>query len=299
MACLLLATLLITLHTLIPLAHTSGHADTCRSFCGNLTVSYPFALHPGCGHSAFRDLLFCINDVLMLHISSGSYLVLDIDYAYGLLVLHEPHMSTCDSLVYGGLGNGFVVEPWRARYLGPTTDNVFMLLGCSARSPLFQGFPGKNNSPCRNVSGLGCEEYYGCPAWETFGLSRGGPIYETGPPDCCAVPYEMIRSVNLSSLECQGYSSAYSLAPLRVSGPGQWAYGIQVKYNLQGIESFCRACEATGGSCGYEIGGNRDLCMCGSWNSTSNCDAVKSGAFSNGNWSPEVKFAGLLLITKG
>ncbi|KAK4427123.1 hypothetical protein Salat_1481200 [Sesamum alatum] len=297
MACLLLPTLFITFHVLVSLVlGYSHHGNMCRSFCGNLTVDYPFALQPGCGHHGFRELLFCINDVLMLHISSGSYRVLDIDYAYDFLVLHDPHMSTCDAIILGGRGNGFVVEPWRAPYLNPTPDTVFMLLGCSAQSPLFQGFPGKH-LPCRNVSGLGCEEYYGCPAWEIINPRRVGPVYGSGPPDCCAMPYETIRSVNLSRLDCQGYSSAYSLAPVKVSGPDEWAYGIQVKYSLQGSEDFCRACEATGGTCGYDIDGNSDLCMCGSWNSTSNCDSVHSGAFSyRRKWSSEVALAGLLIV---
>nr|GMC77903.1 uncharacterized protein LOC109149295 isoform X2 [Ipomoea batatas] len=118
-----------------------GHAYSCRSYCGNLTVDYSFALQSRCGHPGYRDLLFCINDVLMLHISSGSYRILDIDYAYQSLALDDPHMSTCGAIVLGRHGNSFVVEPWPATYLQPTSDNVFMLLGCSAESQLFQGFP--------------------------------------------------------------------------------------------------------------------------------------------------------------
>ncbi|KAL3835211.1 hypothetical protein ACJIZ3_009947 [Penstemon smallii] len=295
MASFLLSGLFIA--SLIPLVHSHGHANTsCRSFCANLTIDYPFALQPGCGHQAFRELLFCINNVLMLHITSGSYRVLDIDYAYQSLVLHDPHMSTCDSIVLGGRGNGFVVEPHQAPYLAPTTDNVFMLIGCSAQSPLFQGFPGKH-LPCRNVSGLGCEEYYRCPAWDIIDPRRVGPVYGSGPPDCCAMGFESIKSVNLSRLDCQGYSSAYSLAPLRVSGPDEWAYGIQVKYSVsRGNETFCRACEATGGSCGYDVDRNVDICICGSWNSTSNCDSVPSGASYRGKWSSEViALAGFLI----
>ncbi|KAL6541977.1 hypothetical protein OROGR_011463 [Orobanche gracilis] len=291
MAYFLLLTLFTAFHALVPLAHISGQATTCRSFCRNLTVGYPFALRSGCGHPGFRDLLFCINNVLMLHIRSGSYRVLDIDYAYDSLVLHDPHMSTCDSLVLGNRGNGFVVEPWRAPYLSPTPDNVFMLLGCSARSPLFNGFPGKH-SPCGNVSGLGCEEYYGCPAWDAIDPRREGPVYGSGPPHCCAMPYGTVKSVNLSRLDCQGYSSAYSVAPLKMSGPGQWAYGIQVKYSVHGSDSFCRACEATGGSCGYDIDGKSDLCMCGSSNSTSNCDSVDSVASNTRKRSSGMELAG-------
>ncbi|XP_059657903.1 uncharacterized protein LOC132304314 [Cornus florida] len=279
---------------LLPLAHSNGtHANACRSYCGNITIDYPFALRSGCGHPGFRDLLFCINDVLMFHITSGSYRVLDIDYAYEAVTLHDPHMSTCDSIVLGGRGNGFAVEQWRAPYLNPTGDNVFMLIGCSAQSSLFQGFPGKH-LPCRNVSGMGCEEYYGCPAWNVIGPKRVGPVYGPGPPMCCAVPFEAIKAINLSKLECQGYSSAYSVAPLRASGPGRWSYGIRVSYSVQGNHEFCRACEATGGSCGYDIDGINEMCMCGNWNSTSNCDSVHSSS-SRGTWSFSGTIAGLFI----
>lgn len=269
--------ILSILSSLVPLSFAGNvHVNNpCRSYCGNITIDYPFALQYGCGHPGFRDLLFCMNDVLMFHISSGSYRVLEIDYSYQSVTIHEPHLSTCDTLVLGGKGNGFAVEQWRSPYFNPTADNVFMLIGCSAQSSLFQGFPGKH-LPCRNVSGMGCEEYYGCPAWSLAGRGQMGSMFGSGPPECCAVAFEAIRAINLSKLDCEGYSSAYSLAPLRVDGPSEWSFGIRVKYSVQGNEEFCRACEATGGTCGYGSNGIRQLCMCGDMNSTSNCDSVTS-----------------------
>ncbi|KAJ8771768.1 hypothetical protein K2173_026945 [Erythroxylum novogranatense] len=253
--------------------------NPCRSYCGNITLDYPFSLRYGCGHPGFRDIMFCINDVLMFHVSSGSYRVMEIDYAYQSLTLHEPHLSTCDTIILGSKGNGFAVEQWRSPYFNPTADNVFMLIGCSPQSPLFEGFPQKH-LPCRNVSGMGCEEYYDCPAWSLLGGHRrvGSSWLRSGPPECCAVSFEAIKSINLTKLECEGYSSAYGLAPLRVDGASGWSYGIRVKYSVQGNDEFCRACEATGGNCGYGSDGVRQLCMCGDFNSTSNCDKVSSGS---------------------
>ncbi|XP_077220314.1 wall-associated receptor kinase galacturonan-binding protein [Tasmannia lanceolata] len=266
----------------------------CRSYCGNLTIDYPFGIRTGCGHSGFRDLLFCINEVLMFHISSGSYRVLDIDYAYQELTLHDPDMSTCATLVRGK-GNGFVLEPYRTPYLVPTPDNVFMLIGCGAKSPLFQGFPTKH-LPCRNVSGMGCEEYYRCPAWDVWPKRDTG--FGVGPPECCGVSFEAIRAINLSRLECEGYTSAYSLAPLHVSAPRGWMYGIRVSYSVPGDFSFCRACEATGGTCGYDDVAGGDLCMCGRWNSTSNCDSGRSMAASYRPTSSAIEtMAGLFLAS--
>ncbi|KAK4773333.1 hypothetical protein SAY87_028352 [Trapa incisa] len=258
-----LLSIIITLSALLQ-PPCAAHINACRSFCGNITIDYPFGLQQGCGHPGFRDLLFCMNDMLMFHISSGSYRVLEIDYAYKALTLHDLHLSTCETIVLGGKGNGFDVEPWRGPYLAPDSDNVFMLIGCSARSPLFQGFPEKH-LPCRNVSGMGCEEYYRCPAWSLLGAQRigsQGSVYGSGPPECCALPFEAVKSINLSRLECEGYSSAYSIAPLRMEGPGDWTYGIRVKYSIQSnSDEFCRACEATGGTCGYGGDGIRQLCI--------------------------------------
>ncbi|KAK9684757.1 hypothetical protein RND81_10G229900 [Saponaria officinalis] len=302
--------LLISL-LLIPLCISYSHTNTCRSYCGNITIDYPFGLKPGCGHPGFRDLLYCINDVLMLHIKSGSYRVLDIDYPFQALTLHDPNLSTCKSIVLETKGNGFVIEPFRASFLTPAPDNAFLLIGCSGKSPLFQGFPNKN-TPCRNISGLSCEDYYKCPAWGAIGPSDLGLVYGSGPPECCAVGYEEFgpsQGVNLTKLDCQGYSSAFSLAPLRVGGAHEWLFGIRVKYSVQGHDAFCHACEATGGTCGYSGdddgddggGGITELCFCGNWNSTSNCDSksvesMTSGGFILKSYFNIIILAGFLIF---
>ncbi|GAB2269827.1 hypothetical protein Dimus_004745 [Dionaea muscipula] len=271
--------LVLSLLKILSCSYAAGGINACRSYCGNLTIDYPFGLQYGCGHPGFRDLLYCINDVLMFHISSGSYRILDIDYAFQSLTLHDPHLSTCDSIVLGRRGNGFVVDSWRAPYLNPIPDNVFLLIGCSARSPLFQGFQDKHLS-CRNVSGMGCEDYYTCPAWGAVGPDYVGSLFGSGPLACCAVSFEAIKAINLTRLDCQGYSSAYSLAPLKLEAR-DWSFGIRVKYSGKGNDAFCTACEATGGACGFggDTDGVQQLCLCGSWNSTTTCD---SAGLSNG-----------------
>ncbi|CAN6816491.1 unnamed protein product [Brassica oleracea] len=265
----------------------------CRSYCGNITVDYPFGIRNGCGHPGYRDLLFCMNDVLMFHIRSGSYRVLDIDYAYQSITLHDPHMSNCGTIVLGGKGNGFEAEDWRAPYFNPTSDNVFMLIGCSPKSPIFQGFPEKK-LPCHNISGMSCEEYMSCPAWDMVGYRQPGLSSGSGPPMCCAIGFESVKAINLSKLECEGYSSAYNLAPLKLRGPSDWAYGIRVKYELQGStagsDAFCRACVATSGTCGYESadgGGLRHVCICDHHNSTTNCDSVVAPTSTSSSVRPK------------
>ncbi|KAK9104427.1 hypothetical protein Scep_021271 [Stephania cephalantha] len=122
---------------------------------------------------------------------------------------------------------------------------------------------------------MGCRDYFACPAWH--GNARG--VGEEGER-CCGVAYDAIREVNLSKLECGGYSSAYSVAPIKVvEGAMDWSYGIRMMYSVPaGDYAFCRSCEATGGTCGYEEEKEKEegkaVCMCsGSWNSTSNCDS--------------------------
>jgi len=288
-SCLLAALLVLCACTAVPPPAPAAAANvpitTCRSFCGNITVDYPFALHPGCGHAGLRDLLFCINGALMLHLPSGSYRVLDVDYAYRGLTLHDPAMSDCRALdrTPRGRGNGFVLEPWREPYLAPDPDNVFLLLGCRAASPLFQGFPDRH-LPCRNVSGMGCGDYLACPAWDDYYAVGGGRRDDApgagAPPECCAVPWAAIRAVNVSRLECEGYSSAYSLAPVRAAGGAAgWAYGIRASWTLpESNRGFCGACRATGGACGHDMESHADLCLCGDWNSTSNCDSSPDAA---------------------
>jgi len=70
----------------------------CRTFCGNITVDYPFGIEQGCGHPKYRDLVYCINNVMMFHVVSGSYEVVNIDYGFKLLDIFDPKMSTCASM---------------------------------------------------------------------------------------------------------------------------------------------------------------------------------------------------------
>jgi hypothetical protein len=211
-------------------------------------VDYPFGLRPGCGHAGLRDLLFCINGALMLHLPSGSYRVMDVDYAYRGLTLHDPAMSDCLALdrSTAGRGNGFVVELWREPYLVPDPDNVFLLLGCHATSSLFQSFPDRH-LPCRNVSGMGCADYYACPAWDDYNNGSDQRLFEHSdgsPLVCCAVPWTAIRAVNVTRLECEGYSSAYKLTPVHAAGGppgGRTASGRRGRCRRQTAGSAARA----------------------------------------------------------
>ncbi|ERN02345.1 hypothetical protein AMTR_s00096p00034760 [Amborella trichopoda] len=166
------ALLLILLGSSLP-----STSATCRTFCSNLTVDYPLTTSPGCGHPAFKEVLFCINGALMLHSSSNSYRVSAIDYASSILTIQDPASAppTCSSNTKpwrseSGGSLGFMVDEWHEGFMWVEPENVFLLLGCGAKSKVFQGFP-ERRMACRE--GAGCEAVY-----SRCGVEYGG---------CCAV----------------------------------------------------------------------------------------------------------------
>lgn len=49
---------------------------------------------------------------------------------------------------------------------------------------------------------------------------------------CCVIGFELVKAINLSKLECEGYSSVYNFVFLKFRGFSDWVYGIRVKYEL-------------------------------------------------------------------
>lgn len=82
--------------------------------------------------------------------------------------------------------------------------------------------------------------------------------------------------LNLHELNCAGYASVVSLGNVP-SDPMQWEYGMVLKYNLGGLDSYntapsCRACELSGGVCGYAPPHNSFVCVCQNGvNTTTDC----------------------------
>ncbi|KMZ75512.1 unknownprotein [Zostera marina] len=267
---MLIPLLLLLLLSTITATVTAISSSLCKpTYCGNITLTYPFSTIPTCGFPAFTPLLFCINNMLMLHISSGTYLVLSIDYAFNTLTLHDASMSTCSSL--SPSTSLFSPTPSLSSILQPSKSTLFLLLHCNpTSSPLFK--------LCRNT---GCKEYYTCPAWN--GL-RGRE--EVGVDECCSIGYEEIKDmmtsgngkVNESDLGCDGYSSVYRVAPVRVGRAAKWRYGIMVDYMIpESSRQWCRECEASGGSCGFQNESLVEVCYCDGVNSNTtasitNCD---------------------------
>lgn len=82
--------------------------------------------------------------------------------------------------------------------------------------------------------------------------------------------------LNLHELNRAGYASVVSLGNVP-SDPMQWEYGMVLKYNLGGLDSYntapsCRACELSGGVCGYAPPHNSFVCVCQNGvNTTTDC----------------------------
>ncbi|XP_057852974.1 uncharacterized protein LOC131063202 [Cryptomeria japonica] len=290
----------------VTVAGMAARSRACRTFCGNTSLDYPFGVDEGCGHRQYRELLYCINNVMMLHLPSGSYEVLSIDYAFGLVTLSDPHMSTCASM-HKSLG--FVVHQKLSPFLRPTPDNALLLLGCSNTSPLFQGFP-DTHLPCFNSSAssspFGCDAFYNCPAW----AGMGQKTKHNKPPPCCGIHYSSVGALNLTHLDCYSYASAYSSAPLRYKSAGDWSYGLQLSFEVPGNSSFCASCKASRGVCGYSVDDDDDddddsddgkeLCLCDGWNSTTTCDTGSKSASAEHHYISKLLallLAGMLLIS--
>ncbi|KAI4965476.1 hypothetical protein ZWY2020_051965 [Hordeum vulgare] len=257
-----------------PAAAANVSITTCRSFCGNITVDYPFALHPGCGHAGFRDLLYCIDRTLMLHLPSGSYRVLDIDYAYrGLTCTTQPCPTAAPSTAPRAAAATGSSSSRGARRSWPRTRTTCS--SCSAAAPLaaLQGFPDQH-LPCRNGVRDGVRRLLRLPAWDDYGRRPSGAAYGSAvPPECCAVSWGAIRAVNVSRLQCEG--TAARTASRRCAPRGR-RVGVRHPGGVGaagGEPGFCGACRATGRACGHDVGSRGDLCLCGDWNSTSNCDS--------------------------
>ncbi|KAJ1691502.1 hypothetical protein LUZ63_015657 [Rhynchospora breviuscula] len=152
-----------------------------------------------------------------------------------------------------------------------------LLIGCRSGSPLFQGFPNKHLLCRSNVSGMSCDDYYRCPAWDGAGI-RSSAYGNSNPPECCAVEPAAVRSINISHLQCEGYKCIQC-----GTAPPSWAWGMDVWSHAGSHFHFLKtmmvsaghaACRSTGGVCGYDQDTHDHVCICGEWNSTSNCDSV-------------------------
>uniref|UniRef100_A0A7N0T627 non-specific serine/threonine protein kinase n=1 Tax=Kalanchoe fedtschenkoi TaxID=63787 RepID=A0A7N0T627_KALFE len=233
---------------------------TCRDTCGAIPLKFPFGSGPGCGHPDFARYVECSAGVLQLSTATGLYAISSIDYSTSTLALSDPLMSTCSAMQNSGSFSLGRDSPFS---LMP--DNVFVLLGCSTTSPVYD----QNEDLCDNGSrSRACRGLYSCKAVAGLGLRQNAPA-----STCCV--YESPVGVgsgfrlDLPKLQCSSYSSIYGYGDDE-GDPMKWKYGIALRYNGSYDSDTCKDCEASSGLCGYSGVKESFSCICRNGMNTSN-----------------------------
>ncbi|XP_021889526.1 uncharacterized protein LOC110808354 [Carica papaya] len=258
-------------------------ASSCRSFCGNVPIKYPFGIDDGCGAPQFRNMLNCSTELFFLT-PSGTYKVQKIDYDKQTLVIYDPAMSTCSILQPH---HDFLMTDIQSVLIPPSPDTVFALMNCSIDSPVLNHYKDR----CFNFSGHSCEELYGaCTAFRLFHLVSNS----TSPP-CCFTGYDTVKFMSMNILDCTHYTTVIDVDGLKGVGPVDWVYGIKLVYALP--ETGCERCKLSGGTCGFDTETEAMLCVCSaSINATRECAAGSVGDLGGGSRRRTLFHAFFLLL---
>ncbi|KAI3714317.1 hypothetical protein L1987_72914 [Smallanthus sonchifolius] len=247
---------------IIPSSHIPPIVSTCRDKCGNLTIKYPFGSDFGCGHPDFARYIKCTSGELRFSSGTGGYTVSSIDYTTSTLVITDLFMSTCSSMQNSGSFRLDLASPFTL-----SSQDVFILLGCSRTSPVFD----PNEDMCDTGSGLHlCRGLYSCEGVTGIGLEPNGPI-----SSCCVyqpiIDFGSGYGLDLPKLQCSSYASMYGFGGDETD-PLKWQFGISLEYNDSYYTETCKGCEASGGFCGFAGFTQSFSCICrGGGNSTTNC----------------------------
>nr|XP_027099307.1 LEAF RUST 10 DISEASE-RESISTANCE LOCUS RECEPTOR-LIKE PROTEIN KINASE-like 2.7 [Coffea arabica] len=235
---------------------------TCHDTCGGVPIKFPFGSGFGCGHPHFARYIRCSSGVLQFTTGTGIYTVSSIDYSSNTILVTDPLMSTCSSMQNSG---SFILD--RESPFSITTDNVFVLLGCSTTSPVFD----KRQDLCDTGSGSNiCRGLYSCNAITGIGLVPSAPI-----STCCVyeppIPLGSGYGLDLPKLQCSSYSSVIGFGGDE-GNPMKWQYGIPLQFNGSYYTESCKNCEDSGGSCGFSGFNQSFACICkNGMNTTINC----------------------------
>ncbi|KAK6921909.1 Pentatricopeptide repeat [Dillenia turbinata] len=262
-------------YSISDLVHLNPTNGTCLSNCGFISVKFPFGTGFGCGHPDFSRYIKCSSGSLQLSTSSGIYTVSSIDYTSNTLVVTDPLMSTCTSMQNSGSFSLDQASPFTIM-----SGNIFVLLGCSTTSPVFD----PNEDLCDTGSGSRvCQGLYSCKGVTGIGLETNAPV-----STCCV--YESPVGIgpgytlDLPKLQCSSYSSIYGFGE-NERDPAKWNFGISLQFNGSYDSNACKDCEASGGLCGFANSDESFACICqNGMNTTNNC--FGRGYAWSGAWRP-------------
>ncbi|KAL6190152.1 hypothetical protein ACLB2K_036551 [Fragaria x ananassa] len=253
---LLLSTILLLL---TPPTHTASSIinKTCGDTCGAIPVKFPFGTGFGCGHPDFTRYIKCTNlDTLLFTTGTGFYTISSIDYTSNNIIVADPLMSTCSSMQNSGSFSLDKASPFTIR-----EENIFVLLGCSTTSPVFDS----SHDLCDTGSGSRvCRGLYSCKGVSGIGLQQNAPI------STCVYDDDSGYGLDLPKLQCSSYTSVYEFGD--EGDPMKWKFGISLQYNDSYYTKPCKDCEASGGLCGFGGLDQSFACICRSgMNTTTNC----------------------------
>lgn len=236
---------------------------TCHDTCGTIPVKFPFGTEFGCGHPEFSRYVRCNSGTLEFSTGTGIYTISSIDYPSNTLIVTDPLMSTCSSMQNSG---SFSLD--RASPFTLTGENIFVLLGCSTTSPVFD----PKEDLCNTGSGSRvCKGLYSCKGVQGIGLPHNAPI-----STCCVYesPIQLAGyTLDLPKLQCSSYTSIYSFGG-NEGDPMKWEFGISLQYNGSYYSNICKDCESSGGLCGFAGIDQSFACICRNGkNTTTSCFA--------------------------
>ncbi|KAF4396310.1 hypothetical protein G4B88_019110 [Cannabis sativa] len=260
------AFLLLQSQTLFFLTLQADHVNpttkgTCHDTCGTVPVKYPFGTEFGCGHPDFARYVKCNGGTLQLTTGAGSYTISSIDYPSNTIIVTDPLMSNCTSMQNSG---SFSLD--RASPFTIADENIFVLLGCSTTSPVFD----PDQDLCDTGSGYRvCRGMYSCKGVAGIGLPTNSPA-----STCCVYDSPMGfgsgYELDLPKLQCSSYTSIYEFGD--EGDPMKWRFGVLLEYNDSYYSSGCRDCEESQGFCGFSGLDQSFACICpNGMNTTVNC----------------------------
>ncbi|WCJ22112.1 hypothetical protein M5689_004214 [Euphorbia peplus] len=283
----------ITLLSIISASPPPLQNSPCSTTCGSIPLKFPFGTTYGCGHPDFSRYIKCNpnSHSLQFTTTSGIYTISSIDYTSNTIILTDPLMSTCISMQNSG---SFTLD--RSSPFQLTSDNIFVLLGCSTTSPVFD----PSQDLCeRGSRSRVCRGMYSCKGISGIGLPENADV-----GSCCVYESPIQLGgyrLDLPKLQCSSYTSVYGFGG-NEGDPMRWKFGIVMEYNGSYDGGMCKDCENSGGFCGFGGLDQSFACVCRNGKNTSaTCFGQGGGYTWSGTWrsrfhTSSFSISGLLLV---